>query len=388
MSIEYGRAVRGEFLLYPDLVFLNNGSFGAVPRAVLAAQDEWRRRVERQPVRFLVRELEPALRSAADMLGAFLGAEGRDLVFLDNVTAAANAVLRSLELAAGDEIVFTSHGYGAVNKAIRFAAGRRGAKAVEAVVPFPIASADQVVAAVAGALTDRTRLVVVDHVTSPTALVLPVPQIAAACRARGVPVFVDGAHGPGMLDFRIAELGVDYYTGNCHKWLFAAKGTGFLWVARERQAEVHPLIISWGHGESFTKAFDWPGTRDFSAWLAVTAAIAFYQRLGGAALRARNDALAAEAGALLSSRWHVELPAPRALNAAMVTIPLPAEVPGTRAVGDRVHDGLIDDHGIEVPIVDFANRLWVRVSAQAYNELSDYERLERALPIVLQSVSG
>ncbi|MCB9865359.1 MAG: aminotransferase class V-fold PLP-dependent enzyme [Phycisphaerales bacterium] len=357
------------------MAFLNHGSFGAVPRVVLAAQDEWRRRVERQPVRFLVRELEPALRAAAGALGTFLGVAGEDLVFVDNVTMAANTVLRSLRMGPGDEVVFTSHGYGAVNKAVRFACDWCGATAVEARVPFPIDGDDAVVEAVAEVLTERTRLVVVDHVTSATALVLPVARIASACRARGVPVFVDGAHGPGMLDVDIAALGVDYYTGNCHKWLFAAKGTGFLWVAPQRQAAVHPLVVSWGYGESFTKAFDWPGTKDFSPWLALTAALQFYQRMGGAALRTRNNALAAEAATMLEEAWGVAPAAPRTMNAAMVTIALPIAGEVSKALGDRVHDTLADDYGVEVPIIWFAERLWLRISVQAYNERGDYERL-------------
>jgi isopenicillin-N epimerase len=214
-------------------------------------------------------------------------------------------------------------------------------------------------------------------------MVFPLERLIAACRQRGVPVLVDGAHGVGMLPLNLAALGADYYTGNCHKWLFAAKGTAFLWVAQERQSAVHPLVISWGHGESFTRAFDWPGTRDFSAWLAVTTALEFYQRMGGASLRARNNQLAADASALLRQAWSVPPTCPRDMNASMATLPLPGEIAGTRALGDRIHDALIDDHSVEAPIIDFNGKLWVRISAQIYNTLSDYERLARAIPKVL-----
>jgi isopenicillin-N epimerase len=382
--IELGSAARAEFLLDPDVVFLNHGSFGAVPRAVLATQDEWRRRVERQPVRFLVRELGPALRQAADSLGDFLGVSGCDLVFVDNATAAINTVLRSLPLAPGDEVLHTNHGYGAVKKAIRFACERAGATPVEAHVPFPITDADEVVQAVAAGMSARTRLAVIDHVTSPTALVWPVERIAALCRERGVRVLIDGAHAPGMLPLDIAALGADYYAGNCHKWLFAAKGTGFLWAAPQRQAALHPLVVSWGHGDGFAKAFDWPGTRDFSGWLAVPAAIEFHRRLGGEALCRRNNALAADAAERLCTSLGVTPAAPSSMRAAMVTIRLPTDQPGTRAVADSIHDRLSDEHRIEVPIIDFADRLWVRISAQCYNELPDYARLGEVLPTVIR----
>jgi len=378
-GVRFGRAIRDQFLLDPEIAFLNHGSFGAVPRVVFAAQDTWRLRIERQPVTALIRELPGALRAVADEFGAFVGARGADVVFLDNVTAALNAVLRSLRLAPGDEILHTNHGYGAVNKAIRFVCAQSGATAVEARVPFPLKDSRQVVEAFAGSLSPRTRLAVLDHITSPTALVLPLAETIALCRERRVPVLVDGAHAAGQIPLNIAALGADYYTGNCHKWLFAAKGTGFLWVAPQRQADVHPLIVSWGHGESFARAFDWPGTRDFSAWLALTESIAFHRRLGGEALMRRNGELAASAADLLYQAWGVAPAAPAGMRAAMVTLPLPTSQPGTRALAERVHDRLIDEYGVEVPVSDFGGGLWVRISAQCYNELSDYERLADAI---------
>lgn len=382
-----GAAIRPEFFLDPEIAFLNHGSFGAVPRAVLAAQDDWRRRIERQPVSFLVRELPPALRQAAEVLGAFVGADGCDIVFVDNVTAGINAVLRSLELAPGDEVLHTSHGYGAINKAIRFACAQAEAIAVEARVPFPIAGGAQVAEAVAAALSPRTRLAVIDHVTSPTALVLPIERLIALCRERGVAVLIDGAHGPGMLPLDLTRLGADYYTGNCHKWLFAPKGTGFLWVAPERQAALKPLVISWGHGDGFTKGFDWPGTRDFSGWLALPAAVEFLEGLGAERLRAHNNDLAAGAAEMLQETWRVEPAAPPDLLAAMRTIALPGDLSPSRALADRIHDALVDAHRVEVPVLEFAGRIWLRISAQCYNTFADYERLVQALPKVLAQIA-
>jgi isopenicillin-N epimerase len=264
---------------------------------VLTAQQDWQRRMEAQPGRFFRAILPAALRHAAGQLGAFLGADGNDLAFVENTTVGCNAVLRSLELGAGDEILVLTHGYGAVRNAARYVAERAGARVTEAAVPFPRPDADAIVASVAAALTPRTKLAVIDHITSGSALVLPLERIVTACHAAGVPVLVDGAHGPGQVTLDLPSLGADWYVGNCHKWLCAAKGSAFLWAAPSRQAGLHPVTISHGFGAGFLAEFDWTGTRDCSAWLSVGAAIDFHARLGGAALRARNVGLAAEGAA-------------------------------------------------------------------------------------------
>lgn len=385
---EFGRAARRHWWLDPDCIFLNHGSFGATPRDVLAAQSEWQLRLERRPVQFLVKTLPGELRAAAAELAASLGANGADLVFVENATAGVNTVLRSLAWNAGDEIVFTSHGYGAVNKAIRFTAERCGARPVEAMVPFPIESEQQVITAVESALSSRTRLAVLDHVTSCSALVLPVARLVELCHARGVPVLIDGAHAPGMLPLDIEALGADYYTGNCHKWLCAPKGCAFLWAAPERQADLHPLVISWGWPEGFQAEFGWTGTRDPSPWLAVSAALAFLRRIPWAHRWDHNNRLAAWASRLLEEAWGAAPSAPARMRASMATVAVPGHWPASKATADRLHDDLLQRFAIEVPVMDFAGRLWIRVCAQVYNEPWEYERLAEAVCHILRTGPG
>ncbi|HXW25984.1 MAG TPA: aminotransferase class V-fold PLP-dependent enzyme [Xanthobacteraceae bacterium] len=366
---------RDEWLLDPEVAFLNHGSFGATPRAVLAEQERWRARMERHPTHFMSEKLPPALRAAAARLAAFVGSEADDLVFVENATAGCNTVLRSLRLAPGDEILVTDHGYAAVRKAAEYAAARAGARVVEAAVPFPLDDPAQIVAAVAGRLGPRTRIAIIDHVTSPTAVVCPVRELAALCRAAGTLVLIDGAHGPGMLSLDIPSLGADWYTGNCHKWLMAPKGSGFLWANPARQADTHPLVISHGFGNDFTAAFDWIGTRDPTAWLAVPAAIDFHERLGGPALRERNAALAREQASELARAWNTERGAPDALTGAMAAVRLPLREAGTGERAQELRTQLFADHRIEVLVAAFAGALWARISAHAYNRPADYARL-------------
>ena len=374
-AIAFGDAIRGEFALEPDIAFLNHGSYGATPRRVLAAAEEWRRRMEAQPVRFMQRELPDALRAAAGELARFLGAAGDDLVFVDNATTGVNAVLRSLELTPADEVLFLSHVYGAVRNTIAHVCARTGAKPLEVAVPFPLAGAEEVLAPVAKAITARTRIAVLDHVTSSTALVLPIDRLIELCHARDVAVLVDGAHAPGMLALDLAALGADWYVGNCHKWLFAPKGCGLLWAAPCRRAGLHPTVISHGFGHGFTQEFDWTGTRDGSAWLAVTAALDFLRALGPAAVRAHNHALAIEAAKLINDAWWTPIGGPPAMLGSMAALRLAVAAPATREAAAAIHDRLWDEHRIEAPVMPFGQHLWVRISAQVYNSIDDYRRL-------------
>jgi isopenicillin-N epimerase len=370
-----GVAVRHEWDLDPNFLTVNHGSFGATPRVVLAAAEGWRRRMEAQPSRFFGHELPAALRAAAGRLAQFLGAEAQDVVFVDNATTGCNAVLRSLSFAPGDDILVLSHGYGAVVKAARYVAQRAGARVIEAAVPFPRPDDDAMVASLAAALTPRTRLAVLDHVTSASALTLPLARMAAACRAAGVPVLADGAHGPGNVELDVPALGVHWYVGNCHKWLSAPKGSGFLWADRARQDGLHPVTISHGYGAGFVAEFDWTGTRDVSAWLAVPAALDFHARLGGPALRARNRALAAEGAALLAGRLGSETGGG---DGAMALVRLPLIGPVTPARVMALRARLIAA-GTDAPVHVVADAAWLRISAAAYSELDDYARLTALL---------
>jgi len=378
-----GAPVRHEWTLDPDFLTVNHGSFGATPRAVLAVQEDWRRRMQAQPTRFTQVVLPDALRAAAERLARFMGAEGKDLGFLENATVGCNAVLRSHRLQPGDEVLVLTHGYGAVRNTVRYVTELAGARMTEAAVPFPNPDADGVIAGLLAAITPRTRLVVLDHITSPSALVLPIERMVAACHERGVPVLVDGAHGPGQVGVDLPAIGADWYVGNCHKWLCAPTGSAFIWAAPDRQEGLHPVTISHGYDKGFLEEFDWTGTRDFSAFLAVPAAIDFHARLGGEALRARNVALADEATALLARRLNTEIGASGSLAGAMgvVRLPVAGDITAERA---RILRGRLLEAKTDAPLHVMAGSIWLRLSAHAYNEPADYERLAEVVAHVLR----
>jgi len=378
-----GAAIRHEFALEADFLTLNHGSYGATPRLVLAAQEAWRGRMEAQPTRFFTGEYPPAIRAAAAALAGFLGARPEDIAFVPNATTGCNAVLRSLRLGPEDEILVLGHVYNAVRNTVRFVTERAGARMVVAELPFPRPTAAAVLDSLRRAITPRTRVAVLDHITSASALALPIAEMIALCHAAGVPVLVDGAHAPGQVELDLRALGADWYTGNCHKWLMAPKGCAFLFARGDRQAVLHPVSISHGYGQGFGAEFDWTGTADPSAYLAVTAALDFWWSLGGSALAARNRELAVEAGALLAARLGTEPGARPEMAGSMALVRLP--VPGDAELTRRLRAALLDA-GTDTPVHPLGADLWLRLSAQAYNEIGDYERLASLLPGLLASV--
>ena len=385
----FGRAMRRLWALDPKITYLNHGTVGAPPRRVLAAQRAIRREIERQPARFLLRELadvkqiemraRPRMRVAADAVANFLGARGDDLVFVDNATAGANAVLRSLRLSEGDEIVLTDPGYGAVTNTARFVATGSGARVVTVELPRTRWDADAIVETIASALTPRTRIAIVDQITAPTALRLPVAAITARCRAAGVPVLVDGAHGPGAVAFDIPSLGADWYTANLHKWALAPRSSAILWATPERQRDLHPPVISWGYELGFAAEFDLQGTRDPSPWLAAPAGIEFLRELGPAAVYDWNHGLAWSSACMLAYRWKVELPQNEEMVGPMAIVPLPERFGTTVADGNRLKDALLYEDDIEAQVHEFQGRLWWRIAAQVYNDADDVLRAALAI---------
>ena len=379
--------------LDPTVRFLNHGSFGACPIPVLAAQQELRARMEREPVRFMQRELEPLLDVAREQLGLFLQADPHHLAFVANATAGVNAVVRSLDFQLGDEILTTDHDYNACRNVLLDVARRTGARVVIARVPFPGGHEQQIIDAILAATSGRTRLAFIDHITSPTALVFPIVKIVRQLEARGIDCLVDGAHAPGSVPLELDALRPAYYTGNLHKWVCAPKGAAFLYVRPDRQEPVRPAVIS--HGENvrrpgrshFHDRFDWPGTLDPTAWLTVSAALRFMGTLlpgGWPELYDQNRALAAAGRALIAERLGVALPAPSSLLAAMATIPLPEPLQRVAFTAERIdplQTRLLETHGIEVPIIRWGEpaRRYVRISAQAYNCTDDYRALAEAL---------
>jgi len=369
--VTYGHARLADYALDPDVIHANHGSFGAVPNAVAEAQASWRRELEANPTRFFRTRYKLLIRETAARVAGLLGGEADDWVFVDNATAATSVVAASWDLKPGDEILTTDQAYGAVLKALKHYAGQRGAKLVEAPIPIPVSCEEDILEAVERAVTPRTRAAVIDHVASQSALVFPVARLAGLFRSKGIPVLVDGAHAPGMLDLNVPTLGVDWYTGNGHKWLGAPRGCGFLWCRRDRQATLHPLVISHGHGDGFTAAFDWAGTRDPSAWLSAGAAIDHHLAMGGAALRRRNRDLALAAAGELVRRFGTETAGPAAMTGSMVSIRLPTDRSVGNDDGAWMESRLAQRPDAEVVVSPMRGRAWVRLSAAIYTELED-----------------
>ncbi len=401
----FGHALLDEFPLERDAIYLNHGTVGVTPKAVMRARAAIVETIERHPARFMLRELmrldastaataaaaAPRLREAAATVAGFLRCEPDGLVFVDNATSGIVAVLRSLSLAPGDEILLPDHAYGGVARAATFIAGERGATVTTFALPFPEATPDATIAALAAAITPRTRVAIVDHVTSETALVMPLAAMAAACRARGVAVLVDGAHAPGAIDVDLAAMaasGVDWYVGNLHKWAFAPRATGVLWAAPARRRGLHPAVLSWGvTNDDWLAEFDWTGTRDPSPWLAAPAGLAFMtERLGIDAMRAHNHRLAFDGARLLASRWGTTFDTPEAMIGCMAAVALPDRAgAATPAEAGRLRDRLLFEHRIEVPVLARAGALYVRLSAQVYNAMTDVERLADAVEAIADS---
>ena len=381
----------------PGVTFLNHGSFGACPTPVLEAQQALRAELEWEPVDFMARRWEERQDEARTALGAFVGADPDALAFVPNATTGVNTVLRSLRFHPGDEVLTTNHEYNACQNAARYVLEREGASMVVASVPFPLASPREVTDAVLGAVTPRTKLVLIDHVTSPTGLVFPVAPLVSALRERGIETLVDGAHAPGMLPLALDALGCAYYTGNCHKWMATPKGSAFLYVRRDLQGDIHPLVISHGRNSvrtdrsRFRLEFDFQGTHDPTAYLVIPEAIRFLGSLlpgGWGELQARNRALALRARAILCDALGIPPPAPEAMIGSLAAVPIPRGLPDLGLPPLAPHPlmtTLYNDHRIEV-----LASVWpktpdcvLRVSAQIYNDESQYEKLARVLKEIL-----
>ncbi|HUF47588.1 MAG TPA: aminotransferase class V-fold PLP-dependent enzyme [Vicinamibacterales bacterium] len=385
----FGRVMRAHWPLDPGVTYLNHGTVGVTPIRVLAAQQAIRDEIERQPSAFMLREMSnwvggprdrpTRIRAAADIVARFIGARGPDVVFVDNATAGANAVLRSFHLAPGDEILATDFGYGAVTNAARFAARERGATVRVVTLPYPDYDEARAVETVERAIGSATKLAVVDHVAAETAIVLPLAEIAARCQARGVPVLADGAHAPGQIALDVPSLGVDWYTGNLHKWAHAPRSSGLLWAHPDRQASLHPPVISWGLDQGFTAEFDWVGTRDPSPWLAAPAGIAFLEEMGFDEIRRYCHGLAWRSAHRLAAAWGTDFTIPESAVGSMATVPLPASLGSTPEAARTLRDHLLFDDYIEVQLHASHGRLWVRISAQIYNDNDDVQRLEQAV---------
>lgn len=378
-------ALRQHFQLDPDVVFLNHGSYGATPRPVFDVYQEWQRRIERQPVRFFQEEALPALRSARTALATYVGAHPEDLVFVHNATFGVNVVARALDLQPGDEVLTTTHEYGACSNAWETVCAARGARYVRQPFTWPVRDDAQLVEEIWQGVTPRTRVLYFSHITSPTALTLPVAALCRRTQAAGILTVIDGAHAPGQVDIDLATLGADIYIGNLHKWLCAPKGAGFLWVRPALQAQIAPLVVSWGYGperghfeeNDFISAHQWQGTDDISAYLSVPAAIEFQANHDWPTVRRQCHMLLTETLARLSEITNEASPYPTPATQhyhqmAVALLPAQTDAPALQQQLHRVHR-------IEVPCFAWQGRPLLRISVQGYNTAEDLACLEAAV---------
>jgi isopenicillin-N epimerase len=378
-------------MLDPDVTYLNHGTVGATPRRVLAHQRAMTDEIERQPARFMLRELAdthgtmttpPRLRVAAAAVAEFVGVEGDDLVFVDNITTGANAVLRSFPFTAGDEIAVTNLGYGGVTNTVTYVTRTIGGSLRTIELPQPGAAPGDFIEAIGAGLGQHTRLLVIDHITAATALVLPLAEIAERCHQRGVLVFADGAHVPGNIAVDIDSLGVDWYVANLHKWAWAPRSAGVLWAAKQHHEYLHPTVISWGLDHGLSAEFDLLGTRDPSHFLTAPFSIELMNEFGGddgvAAIYRYNHELAWWAGQYLADRWGTRFTTPEEMIGSMVNVRLPAVLGSTRDDAERTRAAL-EAEGIEVPVYAGADELTLRVCAQIYCDRADIEHLGDAV---------
>ena len=383
--------MRSEWLLDPDVTYLNHGTVGATPRRVLAHQRAITDEIERQPAKFMLRELADShadftfpsrIRVAAAEVAEFVGVAGEDLMFVDNITTGANAILRSFPFASGDEIAVTSLGYGGVVNAATYVTRTINGTLRTIELPQPSAEPGDYIAAIAAGLGDRTRLLIVDHLTPATALVLPLAEIAVLCHERGVLVLADGAHVPGNIAVDIESLGVDWYVANLHKWAWAPRSAGVLWAAEQHHEYLHPTVISWGLDHGLSAEFDLLGTRDPSHFLTAPFAIELLTEFGGddgvAAIYRYNHDLAWWAGQYLADRWGTRFTTPEEMIGSMVNVRLPVALGSTRDDAERTRAAL-EAAGIEVPVYAGADEMTLRVCAQIYCDRGDIERLADAV---------
>jgi len=376
--------------LDPEVTFINHGSYGACTKVVQARQQELREEMEREPVRFMGHRNAMFDKGRAS-LAPFLGAEADDIALVPNATHGVNAVIRSQRWQAGDEVLVTDHEYNACRNALDFAAQRWGAKVVVAKVPFPLEDPQQVVDALLAAVTDRTVFCLVDHITSPTALVMPLEHILPVLQKRGIKVLVDGAHAPGQIALNMKALDPDYYTGNLHKWVCAPKGSAILYVRKELQEGLHPAVISHGYNAStatrsrFLQEFDWTGTFDLTAWATIPVVLDSMAGMlegGWPAIMAHNRALALEARDYLCGAWEQTATAPDSMVGSMSSIMVPEDI--MKRIEERsvnLYSELNHQWGIQVPVIPLPAPLGtaVRISAQLYNTMDDYHKLATAI---------
>lgn len=382
-------SLRDDFLVDPEVVFLNHGSFGATPRPVFETYQEWQRRLEWQPVQFLGTDIGEYLAEARVALGRYLNAAADDLVYVPNATFGVNVVARSLRLGPGDEVLATDHEYGACENAWRFMSRDRGFTYNSRPVPLPLPDASELLEQFWAGVTPRTRVIFLSHITSPTAVRFPVEAICARAREAGILTVIDGAHAPGQLPLDLPAIGADFYTGNCHKWLCAPKGSGFLYARPEAQHLIEPLIVGWGWGEGRTFTFgtdfldslQYPGTNDYAAYLSVPAAIEFQASHDWPSVRSRCRELVEQAIGRIDALTGLPSLYPQPAGDAYCQMAIAALPPIIDLPAFKKQ--LYDDFRVEIPCIQWGGRQFIRISIQGYNTVADVDTLLMALEAML-----
>lgn len=383
--------MKDHYLLDPEIIFLNHGSFGATPRAVMAAYQDWQLRLERQPVHFFKRKLLPELKKARQILGHFLNADADNLVFIPNATFGVNIIARSLPLEPGDEILTTDHEYGACENVWNYSCHKNGTILVKQSIPFPLASPAEIADHFWQGVTSNTSAIFISHITSPTAVRLPVERICKRARAAGILTIVDGAHAPGQITLDLTGIAPDFYVGNCHKWLQSPKGAGFLYTRQPLQNLIEPLVISWGWGEhpmftsravkhrfesKYLDYFEWSGTTDPSAYLSVPAAIQFQEQHHWPAVREQCQEILGIGLKGIDKLTGLEnvysIGAAPFAQMAVARLPLVRDISAFQAQ-------LLQKYKIEVPCIEWNNQHYMRISVQGYNTEADLEALVTAV---------
>jgi len=381
------RTLKQQFYLNPEIIFLNHGSFGACPKPVFENYQRWQRELEEKPVEFLGRRIAGLMAEAREKLATYVNCAPEDIVYFPNPSTAINMVVRNLNLKSGDEVLTSDHEYGAMDRTWLSICEKRGAKYIQQSIPIPVSNHDDIVELFWGGVTDQTRVIFISHITSPTALIFPVKEICRRARAAKILTIVDGAHVPGQIELDLHDIGADVYTGACHKWMMAAKGSSFLYVRREVQHWLDPLVISWGFnpepgygsGNAFIDYHEWQGTRDMAAFLSVPAAIDFQNENNWEYVRQACHRLAQETRQRIheltgmapicpdSKDWYMQ----------MATMRLP------QLEAKSFKEQLYQEFKIEVPIIRWQGKILMRVSFQGYNTQADADALVSAIEKIL-----
>lgn len=383
MPFETGEALKKHFLLNPEIVFLNHGSFGACPEPVFQAYQEWQRELEWQPVEFLGRRHDTLMNEARAALADYVGSDLDDLVFVPNATAGVNVVARGLATLLGpdDEILTTDHEYGACSNAWTYVCDQTGARYIQQPIPLPVTTSEAFVEQLWAGVTPKTRVIYLSHITSPTALIFPIEAVIRRAREAGIITVVDGAHAPGQIPLDMRAIDADFYTGNCHKWMCTPKGSAFLYTRREYHHLLMPLIISWGctPGSTYVQRLQAQGTRDLAPYLAVPAAIKFFEEYRWDDVRAYCHGLILEARARLNELTGLApiAPDPDLWHSQLVMLRLPP------CDLNALKTSLYDDYHIEIPMIDWNGNQGLRVSIQGYNTRADVDTLVKALAQLL-----